>query len=509
MMYSGSELIPVRRKRPRRRRDDALPDVATLALLRGQQYGMSRLINDLATDLMAATSGDFDAAIERILQRSGEHYGADRAYVFIIDSDGVHMHNTHEWCADGIEPQRELLQDQLVEATPWWWQQIRRMGHVLIPDVAALPDAAASEREVLEPQGIHSLCAFPLTSQDQIFGFVGFDAVRERRHWTEAVIEFGRSIGGLIGIALGHSRMHLALVESERRYRALFESLADAVIVADSQFGQIVDANPQAEILTGHSLAELRDLSITDLHPDEYHAAALAHVRDSLVDDATSTIELVVCHRDGHPIPVEIRSAGHYLAGGQSLVASLYRDISERKRVESRIRHVAHHDALTGLANRAYFETLLNETLVDAELKQARFALLFMDLDNLKPVNDRLGHTVGDQVLKHVAKRIRAVLRASDISARIGGDEFVVIAREVCCPEDAAAVANKILSAIAVPLVIDGQSVVASISIGIALYPEHGRVAAALYRCADAAMYSAKSQGKNGIAFYSGEPSLT
>ena len=187
-----------------------------------RQRDIRQLINELAADFMAASSGEFDPAVDRILQRSGEHFAADRAYVFLCDPERRTISNTHEWCAPGITPQKDLLQGVSMDEVTWWWEQIARVGHVLIPDVAQLPAAATAERAILEPQGIQSLCAFPLSQAGQLSGLVGFDAVLARRDWGEAgILDFGNSVSDLISIALARSQMQQSLVaarEAEARH---------------------------------------------------------------------------------------------------------------------------------------------------------------------------------------------------------------------------------------------------------------------------------------------------
>lgn len=500
-MLSARTLELMRERGTRARTEEALQASMASAIALRQQHDMQRLINELASDFMAATTSDFDAAVDRILRRSGQYFDADRSYVFVTHGEGKYFSNTHEWCAAGIEPQREYLQDHLVEAAPWWWGQLRGEGRILVPNTADLPEEAAAERRVLESQDILSVCAFPIRDREHVFGFVGFDAVRDRRDWTEDVIRFGTTIGDLIGIALGYSRMHRTLRESENRYRALFESLADAVIVADTGSGLIVDANREAETLTGRPVADLRTLQVSALHPPDLCGAAQRHLQISGEADGVVMTELALASLDGRLIPVEIRSAGHYSAGEQSLVVSVYRDISERKEAEARIRHMAQHDPLTGLPNRAFFDHLFEATLAAARCGQSRFALLFADLDNLKPVNDSLGHAAGDRLLKQVADRVRTAIGDGDTAARIGGDEFLVLARDARDPEDAVTLAERIRAAVSEPFLIEGRVLAASISIGIALYPAHGTDALALTRQADQAMYRAKMGGKNGFAF--------
>ena len=196
----------------RRDQEEALRRSQEQQLSLHRQRDTRQLINELAADFMAASSGEFDPAVGRILQRSGEHFAADRAYVFLCDTEQRTLSNTHEWCAPGIEPQKELLQQIPIDQVAWWWEQIAGVGHVLIPDVAQLPASATAERALLEPQGIQSLCAFPLYLSGQLNGFVGFDAVLARRDWGEAgILDFGYSVSDLISIALARSQMQQSL----------------------------------------------------------------------------------------------------------------------------------------------------------------------------------------------------------------------------------------------------------------------------------------------------------
>ncbi len=181
------------------------------------------------------------------------------------------------------------------------------------------------------------------------------------------------------------------------------------------------------------------------------------------------------------------------------------RDIAERKESEAYVRHIAHHDVLTDLPNRLLLADRLKIALSQARRDRSRLALLFIDLDNLKPVNDTLGHDIGDLLLKEVALRLcQAVSRNSDTVARLGGDEFVVLLSRINRDNDATCVAEKILSNLAEPLTIAGHALSASASLGIALYPQHGEDEVALLRNADAAMYAAKHAGRNTFRYYAG-----
>ncbi len=184
-------------------------------------------------------------------------------------------------------------------------------------------------------------------------------------------------------------------------------------------------------------------------------------------------------------------------------VLRTYTDITERKRAEERMQHVARHDGLTALVNRAVFLEHLNGATVPVQQDAARFAVHYIDLDRFKPVNDRYGHAAGDKVLTEIAARIRALARDADIVARLGGDEFAVLQRGAERLENALGLAHRILQVIAQPIDVDGASVRVGASIGVALFPGDGADADTLVRCADAAMYAAKAGGRDTVKGYS------
>ena len=176
---------------------------------------------------------------------------------------------------------------------------------------------------------------------------------------------------------------------------------------------------------------------------------------------------------------------------------------TERKLGEERINYLATHDGLTGLPNRTMFSHFLNATLDAAKRYHRRFALLFIDLDRFKHINDTLGHDAGDALLKQISARFRQTLRSSDAIARLGGDEFVLLVQEINHPEQASIVAQKILAAANEPMILAGQECRISASVGIAMFPEDGGDEEALTKSADVAMYQAKQEGKNNYQFYS------
>ena len=186
----------------------------------------------------------------------------------------------------------------------------------------------------------------------------------------------------------------------------------------------------------------------------------------------------------------------------KSANGKLIQDLEERKRVEQSIRHMAHHDALTGLPNRALFRDRLTHAMAQADRYHQILAVLFLDLDRFKAINDTLGHNVGDELLKLTAERLRSCIRDCDTVARLGGDEFTIIVDDIVEIQDAAVVAQKILDTISQPFNLHGHEVFISVSIGLTLYPNDDENADNLLRNADSAMYRAKEYGRNNFQFY-------
>ena len=230
--------------------------------------------------------------------------------------------------------------------------------------------------------------------------------------------------------------------------------------------------------------------------------AELDDVVGQAMHDPGETVTAVVELRDGRFLQVSSR-ANEPLASGDSIgrVWSFH-DLTEVKQAEKTIRHFAYHDALTGLPNRALFEDRLSVALTRARRTGTVFALLFIDLDRFKNVNDTLGHSAGDELLKEVAARLQEHGRGGDVLARFGGDEFVFLMQNIRSPDNARRVAGRLLESLKPAFEIEGRRLHASASIGVALFPTDGEDRETLLRKADAALYSAKDRGRNTFDLY-------
>ena len=312
--------------------------------------------------------------------------------------------------------------------------------------------------------------------------------------------------------ALGH-----ALEESEKLHRYIVNNSPDIVYVLDSE-GCFTFVNDRTENLLGYKREELlgQHFSMLIHKEDLIEASYVFNERRSGVR-ACKDVELrlnvndeakTVRYFDTHALPIELYSVGMYNPGGldgKSEFIGTYgcaRDITDRRRNEELVNYQAFHDLLTGLPNRALFEDRLKLALAHARRSKECLAVMYLDVDRFKLVNDSLGHAMGDKLLQIFAERILGCLRAEDTLARFGGDEFTLLLPQSRKKEDAAAVARKILESIRAPIIIDNQEIFTSVSAGIAMFPQSGETIETLVKSADIAMYHVKSNGKDGYQFF-------
>ena len=332
--------------------------------------------------------------------------------------------------------------------------------------------------------------------------------VRERpqadgsvRYYEVQVLPHTDASGAVVGaFALLSDITHHRLAEHAARDAAeRLHKFAEATSegVAFHKDTLITDVNDAMLRITGYSRAELLGRRTLEFVAPGSQKTVVDYISDRREDP----YEAALVHRDGHEIPVEM-VAKTMRSHGETWRLVVVRDISAHKEAQRRIEFLAHHDTLTQLPNRAHLHERLVQVLAMARRERRMAAVLFIDLDNFKRVNDSLGHHAGDRLLCEVARRLTAGLRHSDVVARLGGDEFVAVLADVTSAQVAGLVAAKLLAAIGLPVGIDGHQVATTPSIGIGMYPEHGDTAEELLRNADAAMYHAKDLGRGNAQFF-------
>jgi diguanylate cyclase (GGDEF)-like protein/PAS domain S-box-containing protein len=412
-----------------------------------------------------------------------------------------------------VDPQREVL-DLVVawsaeeeghrstlaaaDRLPNWL----RGGPVWVSDVQRDPRSGQIERRG-NPAGWSTGLVVPVKAGNATVGVLDFYAPRVASP-DPRFLRMLRRLGSEIGHFYQRSIAMEELRDSEERFSSTMELAAIGIAHVDSM-GRFLYVNPQLCEMLAYTEQELLAMTVKDVsHPGDVgvtddmaaklHAGAIKSFKT----------EKRYLRKDGAPVWVGLTVAVKRDRAGKPLYdVSVVEDISGRKRAEERIQYLATHDGLTGLPNRAMFAQLLALAVETAKRYDRKLAVLFIDLDRFKVINDTLGHEAGDVLLREMAARLRECLRASDVVARLGGDEFVVLLQEIHEPAQAAAVARNILSVVMKPVVILGHECRVTASVGICMHPEEGQDDQAVMKNADMAMYLAKEEGKNTYQFFS------
>jgi diguanylate cyclase (GGDEF)-like protein/PAS domain S-box-containing protein len=330
---------------------------------------------------------------------------------------------------------------------------------------------------------------------------------------NQLAFAFG-ALAGLVGAGIGLILWRLLrpaapawLRSYDATHMAAFEQWPTTALVLDPSTERVLAMNPAGLRSFGYTLEEVRARRLADLFSAEgvEERTLVRRVQES---SSRAPLELRQRCSDGTMRNVEANCYPLSL-GNKSVLAVAVHDVTVRRKVEShllekhqKLDHLAHHDQLTGLPNRLYLQVHLPEAIEEAKKSNAVLAVLFLDLDRFKHVNDSRGHETGDKLLKTVAQRIRTTMRVEDVVVRMGGDEFVVILKGVKSSEQVSEAASRINHALSAPMVVDGRTLVTTVSIGVALYPHDGADMGELLRHSDTAMYQAKDRGRNNFQLF-------
>lgn len=373
---------------------------------------------------------------------------------------------------------------------------------VIVEDIQSHPYWAPYQ-EPARKAALRACWSEPIrTASGKVLGTLAI-YLREARKPADADIHMIEQTANLAEIALGRNHADQALRESEKLLSDILENVSAYIYVKDTQ-GRYLFANRLLRELFAAPLEEI--VGYDDHKFFDADTAASRREDDLRVLQGGETLQaeetslniltgLTAVHLSVK-LPLRHEDGSIYALCGIST------DISERKDIEEHMRHMAQYDGLTHLPNRALFGDRLQQALAAAKRDRNHLALMFLDLDKFKPINDTYGHAVGDLLLKEAAQRIQDCLRASDTAARIGGDEFVVLLPVVETEQDAGMVGEKIRHSLVQPFELAGHTLNISSSIGIAVYPEHGAEEKLLVKSADIAMYHAKKNGRDNVKVY-------
>jgi diguanylate cyclase (GGDEF)-like protein/PAS domain S-box-containing protein len=368
-----------------------------------------------------------------------------------------------------------------------------------------LRDPRIAFRDLWRGTGLRGGFAFAALAEGRVIGVFSFSS-QEVREPDQRLLAASRVIGSQIGQFLQRKEAEAALRESEARFRSLTQMSSDFFWEADAayRFTEVVHGPTYSDAYLGHRLIGKANWELPSLTPDE--AGWAAHRAAIERHEPFRDFEFSRRMPDGAVRYFALSGEPRFGADGAFLgYRGVGRDVTGLALARERIYSLAFKDPLTGLANRTSLGISLEQAVLRAKRRSARIAVVFLDLDGFKEINDAHGHDAGDAVLVEVASRLRNHLRSSDLVGRLGGDEFLVILEDVPEAAAVATVAKKLLAEIMRPYPVGGEAVVTA-SIGISVLPDDAADAASLMKHADVAMYAAKQKGKNAYSFYRSEP---
>lgn len=313
--------------------------------------------------------------------------------------------------------------------------------------------------------------------------------------------------GTVKGFAIQSSEVTVLKETAEKLKLAacVFENTLDGVLITDAE-GTILSVNPAFVEITGYTAEEAVGQNPRMLQSNRHDPIFYNAMWRVIKTKGQWNGEIWNRRKDGELYLERMTISMVPDANGEPIrYVSIFSDITAVWRKDEHIRHLAFHDALTDLPNRTLLMDRINQKLINANREQCNLALMFLDLDGFKPVNDQFGHHIGDNLLKEVAKRLLALVRKSDTVARVGGDEFIFILNNPQGKDEILDVANRVVGSINEPIEILGDVFQIGMSVGIAMFPTDGQTAVELIKNADAAMYAAKGLGRNNIHFFSAE----
>ena len=443
------------------------------------------------------TTPDWRAAINEVLERLGGATSVSRVYIYeaYAGPGGQELNRLrYEWSAPGIPTHLGDERFQRIEVQPGfveWYERLKRGEVVQGHETSFTP----AQRELMAGVNVRSMIVIPIMVGEDLWGTIGFTDSVNVRDWSAGETEALKTAADTLAAAIQREAVGEALQASEKRFRQLFERNL-AGVYRTTLDGRILDCNDAfARIFGFLSREELFGQAAEELYFEPSHRTKfLELLREK---KSLSNLELCMKRRDESPVWVLENVSILEPENEEAVLEGTLIDITDRKRAEQQIAHQAYHDALTGLPNRMLFQDRLTVALAHAQRLGGHVAVIFLDLDQFKRVNDTLGHTAGDLLLQAVGDRLLEALRSGDTVARIGGDEFTLLLADLQTEEMAGMVAQKLLKIIAEPFVIEGQQLFVTASLGVALYPSDGIDAETLLKNADSAMYRSKELGRN------------
>ncbi len=380
------------------------------------------------------------------------------------------------------------------------------LGRPMFDDGYGAGDEAGM-RGRIAGHGLRATAAFPLRCGGRIVGVYALGDADARR-FDESMVRLLQEIADNVSSFLEQERSaaeRSQALQTLQLHRAAMAASSDGILICDARASDLplVYANPAFESMTGYTVAEALGRNCRFLQGGDCEQPGLTEIRAALQEGRAGEAIVRNYRKDGSLFWNNLRISP-VLDGSGSVThfVGSQNDVSERVRIEQEVAHRATHDPLTGLPNRQLLADRLDHAIAKARRGDELIGVGFIDLDNFKIINDSIGHTAGDIVLRTIAERLKDVVREGDTVGRMGSDEFVLLVEGIESEERLREVAGRILAAIASPIALDGKEYVASASMGLALFPRDGRASAELIKHADFAMYQAKQDGRGVVRTY-------
>jgi diguanylate cyclase (GGDEF)-like protein/PAS domain S-box-containing protein len=464
---------------------------------------------DATADLGVSSAATASSPLSESLANVGRELGADRVYIFenVRGPDGrLWMNLTSEWLRDGMRGLFDAPATKLHPYSPDFTRWIEVLGdrQVVTGQVSHLPE---SERRVLAAERTASIVAVPIFLADGWWGYLGADDCGRGRVWSPGEIELLRVMAGAIAEDVERGRRVSAEEIISDRYRSIVQHIpAVTYIDALDDAASTLFVSPQVEAMLGYTPHEWMadaDLWLRIVHPDDRARAAAENQRHNETGE-TFSLDYRVYRKDGRIVWVHDEARMFRDERGvPAFSLGVMIDITEIKRGDEKVAFLTYHDELTGLPSRSMFEELLELSITRAKHHEASVAVICVDIDDFRLVNDSLGRLAGDEVLNVVAGRLREAARETDLVARRSGDTFLLLLADLEREGDdveaavarAETAAQRVLDALALPFRAGGTELYVSASIGISLFPQDGDETGSLLRNAEAAMLESKKGG--------------
>jgi diguanylate cyclase (GGDEF)-like protein/PAS domain S-box-containing protein len=471
-------------------------DVSEHKFIENQLQNRSAILDALIScDWLLHSSDSWHTVAKTLLQQACLAFRFTRAVILKNTTNGNHYHKyanaLYQWSMPGFsETSHKFESVNFDDNRLTRWKDILSNGHPVYSEITSLPP---EEYNILKQHDAVCIAIIPLFIEHKWWGNIViercFDTDTTSSQELGSLMAIGRSLSVAIQREQAGTSLNLAKIA--------FDSASEGIMIIDTN-GNIVGINKGFTEITGYSEVEVLGTTPSVFQTGRHE---LWH---SLTSEGKWSGEITNYRKNGDKYHewlniTVVRNSEYKITH----YVGVFSDISEIKESQNKLNELVNHDPLTGLPNRRLINQLFEKSINHARRENHKIAILFIDLDRFKAINDSLGHTIGDKLLLEVSKRIKQAIRHNDVVGRLGGDEFLVIMDNLLNPEDASIKAKNILSVLHTEFLIEGKELYISASIGISLFPDDGEQVDSIIKAADIAMYQVKNNGKNNFCFYS------